>query len=289
VNEIVTLTGLAQSNVSNHLARFRQREWVETERSGRQISYRISDPALRAYIEQHPSAGISLLDGERARMLQRAGEEYLSAAVRAREDLAERVIDDVLDAGAEWREVYLHVFLPALRQIGELWQRGELSVAAEHAATAFTERLMSRLTSRLLPDAPAEAATLVIGCVAGEHHAVGARMAADFFRASGWRVRYLGADVPVEEFLAFVRSVRPDVVAVSATLDASERALRRTVAELCGLESEVRGPILIGGGQWFDRHADHGLALDLCGNDLPAVVAEATHLLQTKGPSAGRA
>src|SRR3954453_21854840 len=57
VSEIVELTGLSQPNVSNHLARFRERKWVQAERSGRKIEYSISDSALADYVEQITRAG----------------------------------------------------------------------------------------------------------------------------------------------------------------------------------------------------------------------------------------
>lgn len=159
--------------------------------------------------------------------------------------------------------------------MGELWERGQLSIAAEHAATAFTQRIMSRLVPRLQPLHQGSPGMVVVGCVAGEHHALGARMVADLFQSSGWSVRYLGADLPIQELLDFVRAERPDIVALSATVDEAEAALRHAISELCRLRGDAGRPLLMGGGQWFDRRPEHGLPLDLSGEDLASLVMEA--------------
>jgi len=279
VSEIIDLTGLSQPNVSNHLARFRERGWVQAERRGRLVAYRIDDPALAAYVGQIERIGRSLTGAERERLLEKARSTYFQGARLGDSQLAERVIDETLDAGVSWQDVCLEVFAPALRSVGELWERGELSVAAEHAATALTQRIMSRIAPRDLPADRTPLGSVVVACVAGEQHSLGARMVADFFEASGWRVRLLGADLPTEDLLDFVCASRPDIVALSVTGDGAEDTLRAAVWELCRLRRDTGRPLLIGGGQWFDRHPEHGLPLDLCGGDLPSVVVAAGRLL----------
>lgn len=51
VSEIVTATGLSQSNVSNHLSCLRDCGLVVAEQSGRYVSYRLSDDRVEALIQ----------------------------------------------------------------------------------------------------------------------------------------------------------------------------------------------------------------------------------------------
>lgn len=46
VSELVEALGSSQSRVSNHLACLRWCGFVETEREGRQVTYRLSDPRV---------------------------------------------------------------------------------------------------------------------------------------------------------------------------------------------------------------------------------------------------
>jgi DNA-binding transcriptional ArsR family regulator len=55
VSELVDATGVRQSTVSNHLACLRWCEFVDAERNGRHITYRVSDPRLGQLLETvHP-------------------------------------------------------------------------------------------------------------------------------------------------------------------------------------------------------------------------------------------
>lgn len=52
VSDLVELVGAPQSRVSNHLACLKWCRFVEAERRGRQVIYRLSDPGVRGVIEQ---------------------------------------------------------------------------------------------------------------------------------------------------------------------------------------------------------------------------------------------
>lgn len=280
VGEIVAMTGLAQSNVSNHLARFRQRHWVQVHRNGRTASYAISDAALLAFIERCERSDRDPATPDQEEALREGLESYRRAAMLGRDDLGEGAIDELLDAAVPWQTIYLRVLAPVLRQVGDLWEQGELAIATEHAATAFTQRIMHRLAPRLRLSAGDPLGTLVVTSLEGELHALGAEMAADFFQAAGWQVHYLGPNLPGRELLSVVRSSQPDAVALSVTQDGGEPALRRLVAELLELRAGRSRPILIAGGQWFERHPQHRLPLDIASSDLAHAVVATGRLLR---------
>jgi methanogenic corrinoid protein MtbC1 len=207
---------------------------------------------------------------------------YGRAVVLGHEELAERAINELLDVGASWQEIFLRVLAPTLQQVGDLWERGELSIAAEHAATAFTHRVMHRLALRPRLEPAARTGTVVVACLEGELHALGAEMVAHFFRAAGWEVHYLGPNLPGAELLGVVRSLLPDAVALSVTQDETEPALRRFAEAFRELRGGHSRPLLIAGGQWIVRHPHHGLPFDIAQNDLPRAVAEASRSLHAE-------
>jgi DNA-binding transcriptional ArsR family regulator len=51
VAELMSLTGATQSNISNHLAVLRAQNFVDAERAGRQMIYRIADPTVAQLVE----------------------------------------------------------------------------------------------------------------------------------------------------------------------------------------------------------------------------------------------
>jgi MerR family transcriptional regulator, light-induced transcriptional regulator len=259
VSEIVRETGLSQSNVSNHLARLRELDLVTARRSGKRVFYAMTDFALAQFVRgQTARAGppAELTEAALARKKSLYLQSYLAAVRQGRSDLAAEAVHAGLADGLSWQDLYLHVFGPALQQIGSLWAERQLSVAEEHAATAITMRMMGGLAQPERPPWLERVGTVVVACVEGEEHWLGARMAADFFTAAGWTTHYLGGNLPVEDLVCFVTEHPPDVVALSITLPEHAEALCRTVRRLRALRGDARLPLLVGGGQGFAGEAE---------------------------------
>ena len=111
---------------------------------------------------------------------------------------------------------------PFLRSVGDAWHAGKLTVAQEHLATAVVQRVVSE-TSPLLTGADGNP-TIVIATLEGERHANGALMAAAIAASEGWKVIYLGADLPADEIAETAARTNASAVAISMVVpDRSSR------------------------------------------------------------------
>ena len=133
---------------------------------------------------------------------------------------------------------------PFLRAVGDAWHDGTVSIAQEHMATAVVERIVGETAPLLSGDAGS--VSIVIATLEGERHAGGALMAAATAAGEGWRVVYLGADLPAAEIVEMAR--RTGARAVGISIVASER-MARAAAELRELESSLdsRTALIVGG------------------------------------------
>jgi MerR family transcriptional regulator, light-induced transcriptional regulator len=105
----------------------------------------------------------------------------------------------------------------ALDEVGRLWEKGEIGVAEEHLATSLAARTFLVHVAR--GKAPALGAPrLVLACLAGEFHEIGARLAAEIGRSEGWQVELLGANVPRDSALDYIAMRRPEAVGLSLSL-----------------------------------------------------------------------
>ncbi|MCX7854809.1 MAG: MerR family transcriptional regulator [Anaerolineae bacterium] len=106
------------------------------------------------------------------------------------------------------------VLREGLAQIGEAWYRGDATVHQEH----FASHLAARRVQALLAATPAisRPETVLVVCPPGEHHAFGPLLLTYLLRRAGWKVVYLGADLPVAETEAAVRRAAPRWVIASA-------------------------------------------------------------------------
>jgi excisionase family DNA binding protein len=170
------------------------------------------------------------------------------------------VVEDSLTAGASPAEVHLALLAPSLVSIGTRWERGRLSVADEHRATAVAQRLVGRLGPRFARRGR-KRGTVVLGAVAGETHAIPGAILADLLRGLGFEVVDLGADTPAESFVEAARHAnRLVAVLVGAITTGQERVIKRTVAALH--EAEIGAPVLVGGPGITDEAHARSLGAD---------------------------
>jgi MerR family transcriptional regulator, light-induced transcriptional regulator len=162
-------------------------------------------------------------------------EELLSALLRMDRTAATRITDGLAALSVERRVD--EVFLPVLTEVGRLWQRGDANVAQEHFASAFARgKLMGILDQ--LDAGPAEGREAICAGTPGELHEIGLLAAAVHLALRGFRVTYLGPDLPFEELGAGLKNRNPALVCTSLIGDRTEdqcraiaRAFRRIVPQ----------------------------------------------------------
>lgn len=116
-------------------------------------------------------------------------------------------------------ESFVHqLVLPLLHGTGDGWAAGTLGVAHEHASTAVIRRVLAFATDAAAADA--DAPEIVVAAPAGQRHDLGAQLAAFTAAGAGWRVTFLGADVPVADIAQAARQRGAQAVAVGIVLAA---------------------------------------------------------------------
>jgi MerR family transcriptional regulator, light-induced transcriptional regulator len=135
---------------------------------------------------------------------------------------AYQVASRALERGMDLPALYQRVITPAMYEIGELWEKGAITVADEHAATTLTHRVLGGLRPpapvRLDESGSPAGARAVLATVEGEQHALGVRMVADVLEEVGFCVICLGPDVPTEALLQSISTFSPSLLALSATM-----------------------------------------------------------------------
>lgn len=142
---------------------------------------------------------------------------YMDALLRGDRHEARAIAVETINDGATLEEVYQRVLEPTLKEVGRLWQEGQTSVGHEHYSTAATQWIMSQLYTQP-PVTSHKSPRLVVACVGGEFHELGARMVSDLFELDGWDSYYLGADCPTHSVLRAVEDRKAELLALSLTM-----------------------------------------------------------------------
>ncbi len=135
----------------------------------------------------------------------------------------ERLLLFLLEMGFAPEQVFDELLGPVMHRVGASWADGVLTVGDEHRMTqALRDALLMAYISRRARRAPRQttneaAGTAIVGCAPGDDHEMGALMARFLLGERGWKVIYLGANVPVEDFV--IQQVRHEasLIAIAMT------------------------------------------------------------------------
>ncbi|MEW9551693.1 B12-binding domain-containing protein [Nonomuraea sp. NPDC050783] len=169
------------------------------------------------------------------------------AAVAGDEFAAADVALAALDHRIPVETLLLEIVAPVQARVGLEWEADRITVAQEHTVTAINERVLAALAhhpvARRTAAAARHAGRIAVACIDGEWHAMPARILAEVLRLRGWRVDYLGAQVPTPHLIAHLHRTVYDVVALSTSIPA-----RLPAAHAAITACQATGtPVIVGG------------------------------------------
>lgn len=150
-------------------------------------------------------------DTDRAALAQARSElkDHLLAFDRAS---ADRIVARLVFLPYE--TVIDEVYFPLLREVGTGWELGRISVVQEHYISAYCREKMLVMLNAAQSQG---ASTAEITCATppGEHHELGLLAMSLRLTLRGFRVVYLGTNVPTQELVQHVERRRPYAVCLS--------------------------------------------------------------------------
>ena len=185
-------------------------------------------------------AGVATADSDHAATVN----ELYDALARLDERKARDILDQAFALNS-LEEVLGGIVLPCLREIGDRWAEGDVSVAEEHfGSTLMRGTLLSLSRGWSSGNGP----TAVLACLPGEQHDIGLICFGLVLWRNGWRIIYVGQDTPIRELESVVAKTQPNLVVVAAL----------TQERFLGVEEELRSlaaaaPLAVAG-------ADHDTA-----------------------------
>jgi DNA-binding transcriptional MerR regulator len=140
----------------------------------------------------------------------------LGPSLEAFDETGAQVALDRLFAAFTVDVVLEEALLPYLRDLGERWERGEVSVAQEHFASNLVR---ARLVALSRGWDRGEGPRALLACIEGELHDLPLLAFGLMLRSYGWRICYLGATTPLASIAETARAIEPAVVVVSGTVE----------------------------------------------------------------------
>lgn len=104
---------------------------------------------------------------------------------------------------------------PLMREVGDRWQRGEISVTQEHHASSL---VLGWVVGQLGRFEPTTSATVVCAAAPGSRHELGIASVAVVLAQHGFRTLYLGGSAPVSSLVQTVTDTGACALLLSATV-----------------------------------------------------------------------
>ena len=239
IHEVAELTGLAAARLRAWERRY---EVVRPRRlSNRYRVYTADQVALLRAYARLIAGGERIGDlaaCEREDVLARAEVRWLDGSPQAALLEAVRAFDRERLEGLVAQQLALRglrafaqeVVLPLAQSVGDLWALGRVPIAAEHLASEVVLHALkgglrtSRGTGPLL----------VCGCLSGERHEWGFLATLAVAQEDGWRIHYLGADLPVDAVVEAAWKLSPEGVAFTGSDPSIVRANLPALAAVVG-------------------------------------------------------
>ena len=160
-----------------------------------------------------------------------------------------------LEDGHEAKELLDNVLLPAINEVGELFDKGKYFlpqlIASAEAMKTSIEYLEPMLATG---QSEREMPTVVIATVEGDIHDIGKNLVALMLKNYGFKIIDLGKDVPKEKIIEAAREHHAQVIALSALMTTTMQQMRHVIDY--AKECDVSAKIIVGGAVITQEYAD---------------------------------
>jgi 5-methyltetrahydrofolate--homocysteine methyltransferase len=177
---------------------------------------------------------------EKLRAIKRAVIEGDMTAAREGVQLA-------LDAGLDAAMILQQGLIPAMAEVGRLFEAGEYYVPEMLVAARAMQSGLALLKPILVRSSAKPAGKVVIGTVKGDLHDIGKNLVAMMLEGAGFQINDLGSNVSPERFIEALQEDQVDILGLSALLTTTMTMMRSTITaiEQAGLRDRVK--IIVGG------------------------------------------
>ncbi len=240
---------------------------------------------LRALMQQDSDAGAA---GDDAAGLEGMGpsgtglpmatlqSDLLDAARRLDEVAARRILTQAL-AAYSVEDVCQILIRSVFIEVGEMWRQQRAMVVAEHFLSQVVRAQLEALWQATYQ--PGGGPLVLVTCVPGEQHDLGAFILALLLRRAGMRVIFLGPSIEAESLVHSVRALHPHLICLSVMMaEHAEAALALATALLAVPDTKI---LLGGAGISPDAAGDVSARIQVIDTSGPEAVAAITHLVVT--------
>ena len=167
------------------------------------------------------------------------------AIVEGQQDEAAEGVEAALQAGLPARTILDEGMLPAMAEVGRLFEEGECYVPEMMISARAMKAGLTRLQPHMKHANVQAAGAVALGTVKGDLHDLGKNLVGMMLEGAGFTIKDLGVDVSPEKFVAAADEV--DVIGISALLTTTMGSMKNTLEALDVAGKRPKVKVMVGG------------------------------------------
>ena len=162
-------------------------------------------------------------------------------------------------------DFYDKLLKPVMYRIGDLWQKGQLDVATEHASTntaiSLIKIINERITTRTRPQESSSEYKAVICTPDGELHGLACNMIESLLLSKGFKVYNISTSIPSDYVIDYIRGLQIDILFISITLPENIRSAQRLIQQIHAKYNN-KLPVIVGGSAFNNMNQHQNGTID---------------------------
>jgi corrinoid protein of di/trimethylamine methyltransferase len=172
----------------------------------------------------------------------------VAAFTEADFDQVPTLVQNALDAGLPARTVLDDGLVAGIREVGEMFRRGEAFLPEMMLAAEAWQSGMDVLEPLMAGQPQSKArGRVVIGTVKGDIHSLGKNIVSTMLKTAGFEVIDLGTDVPASRFVTTAVDSRADVIAACALMTTTMPQQREVIEHAVAVGKRGDFFVMVGG------------------------------------------
>ncbi len=170
----------------------------------------------------------------------------LEKSLACRRDRVQQALNGLYLAQIPLHNIYDDIVTPVLRQIGDMWENGKLTVTLEHLASQTLRDSLIRLQGIIrLPDKKEKSALCLTPST--ELHDIALKMVDQLLEVQGYQILFSGQYTPVTDIKYTFEKFKPNRLYISSTIIENQKSTQEEMNILFDLSRQYAAEVFVGG------------------------------------------
>jgi 5-methyltetrahydrofolate--homocysteine methyltransferase len=174
-------------------------------------------------------------------------EKIKSAVIAGQHGQIRDLVQGAVGSGISPVSIINDALIAALDAVGKDFSEGKAFVPEMLIAARTMKAGLEVVKPLISVEQSITPGTIIIATVKGDLHDIGKNLVSMMLEGAGFKVVDLGVDLKIDRLIERIRSIRPDILALSALLTTTMPEMQKIIEELKreGLREEVK--VMVGG------------------------------------------